>query len=103
MTTSTIANCTKTSNTTTAYIGLPRYGEMFISQTTRGTKATFWLLTPYSNKNGEVNIRYTHDKGNAYDHPSTYTAGVRPTMYLKSTVKISSGNGTYESPYILTQ
>ena len=97
-------NCTKitdTSKYTTASIALPRVGEMFTSQITRGTKAIFWTLTPYNTSY----VRYVRTDGNLAYYSPTNGYGARPSMYLKSTIKIAinnTGNGTYEKPYSIS-
>ena len=90
--------CDEKTTSTTASIALPRAGEMFTSQITRGTKAKFWTLTPSSSSSVWDVDRY----GNLYSSDPTGGSGARPSMYLKSTIKIASGNtgnGTYEYPY----
>ncbi len=80
-----------------ASIGLPRAGEMFTSQITRGTKAVFWTLTKLYKE-----IRDVSANGYFNASPATQGLGARPSMYLKSNVVISStntGDGTYEHPY----
>ncbi len=88
-----------------ANIGLPRLGEMFTSSISRSDvnrEAYFWTLTPYS---GPVAISsahyYVNNRFAGYATPTnSYT--IRPSLYLKSTVKIAStntGDGTYEHPY----
>jgi len=89
--------CTDKATSTTASIGLPRVGEMFTSQITRGTKANFWTLTPYDMSN-VLNVGY--DSVGINNPYRGY--GARPSMYLKSGIKIASsntGNGTFEKPY----
>jgi len=90
--------CTSKAASTTASIALPRAGEMFTSQITRETKADFWTLTPYS----ASRVRRVDYFGNLNSRAPTYGHGARPSMYLKSTIKIATGNtgnGTYEYPY----
>ena len=90
--------CRDKATSTTASIGLPRVGEMFTSQITRGTKDTFWTLTPYSSSG----VRHVFRSGYMYHFEPTGSMGARPSMYLKSTIKIAgsnSGNGTFEKPY----
>ena len=95
--------CTEKATSTTANIGLPRAGEMFTSLITRGTKASFFTLTPYS----EYRVRYVGSDGILYHDPPMFGKGAcRLSMYLKADVKIASGNtgnGTYEKPYTLSQ
>ena len=92
-------SCTSKATSTTASIALPRVGEMFTSQITRGTKDSFWTLTPLS---ALYYVRYVQHNGDLVGYDSIYAYGARPSMYLKSTIKIASGNtgnGTYEYPY----
>ena len=58
----------------------------------------WWLLTPYSSSN----VRYVHHNGNADDDsPSSRSYGARPSINLKSNVKIVDGDGTIDNPYRL--
>ncbi len=94
-----VSTCTKTSVNTTANIGLPRMGEMFTSQMTRGTKANFWTLTPSSS----FSVWFVNERSGFYHNTDSMSGyGARPSMYLKSNVVISkdnTGDGTYEHPY----
>ena len=68
----------------------------------------WWTMTPagffslgdtaraiifYVNYNGTGLISYTY---------ADYPLGIRPAISLKPTVKISSGNGTASSPYVIS-
>jgi len=90
--------CAKTTSVTTN-IGLSRTGELFTSQISRGTKSTFWTLTP----DGNSHFYYVSAKdGVYYIGNATEENGARPSMYLKQNVVISkdnTGDGTYEHPY----
>jgi len=93
------ASCPRTTVQSVGNIGLPRVGELFTSQISRGNRRFFWLLqTFYTNSllayeilaNGELNC------------DSAISGYSRPSMYLKSNVVIAStntGDGTYEHPY----
>ena len=37
------------------------------------------------------------------DASDDYTTGARPVLYLKSDIKIESGNGTKGNPFIITE
>ncbi len=99
-------NCERTTAIAKAYIGLPRVGEMFTSQITRGSKIQFWTLTPYSTSY----VRFLHPDNslstsvgstNNNELP-TIPRSIRPSLYLKSNVVIANnntGDGTYEHPY----
>ena len=54
-------------------------------------------LTPYSTSY----VRNVNFNGNADDGASTTSLGVRPSINLKSSVRIVDGNGTIENPYRL--
>ena len=58
----------------------------------------WWTLTPWSSSN----VRYVDSTGitGEFTSPST-TRGVRPSINLKSSVKIVDGDGTIENPYRL--
>ena len=58
----------------------------------------WWTLTPYSSSR----VRYVYDFGSAgnYDAP-TDANGVRPSINLKSSIKIVDGDGTVDNPYRL--
>ena len=57
----------------------------------------WWTLTPYST----FYVRFVLHNGNAnYDNP-TRASGVRPSINLKSNVKIVDGDGTIDNPYRL--
>ena len=58
----------------------------------------WWTLTPYSLSN----VRFVDHYGNAnYGLLSSYWHGVRPSINLKSSVKIVDGDGTIDNPYRL--
>ncbi|MBR7042108.1 MAG: hypothetical protein IKI04_01260, partial [Bacilli bacterium] len=93
----TTANCTKyTSNDTdktwTGKVGLPRIGEMFSSQLGSGysTSSNMWIITPYSTSNVR-NVNYIGYLN--YYSPSSDAYGVRPSVNLKSGIKITGGTG----------
>ena len=58
----------------------------------------YGTLTPYSTSN----VRYDHYRGDGiYDSPAS-SHGSRPSMNLKSTVKIVSGTGTKSDPFVIS-
>jgi len=91
----------KTGTPVLATIGLGYYGEMFSSQFGGGYNSSIdtCLMTIYSSWN--VWGVYSFGTANFYSTNNSY--GVRPSMYLKSNVKIVSGSGMPHDPYILTQ
>ena len=57
----------------------------------------WWTLTPYSSSRVRCVINY----GDAGRYTPTELFGVRPSINLKSSVRIVDGNGTIENPYRL--
>ena len=59
---------------------------------------TWWTLTPYSS----LVVRYVRSTGgNGNNSPSSTSDGVRPSINLKSSVRIVDGDGTIDNPYRL--
>ena len=58
----------------------------------------WWTLTPYSSSD----VRYVDSNGYAfYYSPSYGSNGVRPSINLKSSIRIVDGDGTIDNPYRL--
>ena len=57
----------------------------------------WWTLTPYSTSY----VRYVSIHGNALNYNPAGANGVRPSINLKSNVKIVDGDGTVDNPYRL--
>ena len=92
---------TLTSSTTTAKVGLLRLGELMAGQFDRSANnASYWLLTPYSTSNVYSVIKYGSTGNPSPDVADEY--GVRPSLNLKSNVKITSGTGTKTDPFTLS-
>ena len=88
-----------TTSTATTKIGLLRLGELMAGQFDEGgNNASYCTLTPFSTSD-VYNIYTIGYSGN--DGP-TYWNGSRPSMNLKSTVKIVSGTGTKSDPFQLS-
>ena len=92
-------NCTKTSQVGTFKIGLPRYGEMFAAQQAGGisNSIAMWLINRY---NASI-VWYVYNNGPGNYLSPTIMNGARPTLHLKSTVKILSGTGLPDDPYVV--
>ena len=58
---------------------------------------SWWTLTPYSSSS----VRYVSSKGSAYSDNPSGASGVRPSINLKSSIKIVDGDGTVDNPYRL--
>ncbi len=86
------------STTTNAKVGLLRFGELMAGQFGRyGPNTDYWTLTPYSSSR----VRVVNNFGIAGNAP-TYSYGVRPSINLKSSVVITEGDGTLNSPFELS-
>ena len=59
----------------------------------------WWTLTPYSTSS----VRYVYSDGGASFNTSASAYGVRPSINLKSSVKIVDGDGTIDNPYRLNE
>ncbi len=93
--------CEKTTSTWTGLVGLPRYGEMFASQQGSGYSSSsyMWLMNPYSTS-------YVWDVNNGgYGNLNSPTDayGGRPSINLKSNIKITGGIGTKENPFEISE
>ena len=88
-----------TTSTTTAKIGLLRFGELMTGQFDKfGNNTDYWILTPYSTSN----VRSVSYSGYGDIFSLTSSFGSRPSMNLKSTVKIVSGTGTKSDPFVIS-
>ena len=86
-------------NSSPVYIGLLRYGEMLATQQGTGYENSIhmWLINRYTTSQ----IWRVYNYGIANDNSPIETYGARPTVHLKSTVKILSGSGTELDPYVV--
>ncbi len=88
-----------TTSTTTAKIGLLRFGELMAGQFDKyDNNTTYWTLTPYSTSG----VRYVNRSGSGNYNSPTNSYCSRPSMNLKSTVKIVSGTGTKSDPFVIS-
>ena len=88
-----------TTSTTTAQIGLLRLGELMAGQFDEyGNNTDYWTLTPLD----ASNVRYVNSSGYSYYDSPTTSYGSRPSMNLKSTVKIVSGTGIKSDPFVIS-
>ena len=88
-----------TTSITTAKVGLLRLGELMAGQFDKWSNTTdYWTLTPYST----FGVRSVYNDGFSNIDSSTTSYGLRPSMNLKSTVKIVSGTGTKSDPFQLS-
>ena len=59
----------------------------------------YWTISPRSS--GASTVFYVPGDGNLSNHSALYRGGVRPSVYLKSDIKIVSGSGTKEDMFKL--
>ncbi len=83
---------------TTAKIGLLRFGELMAGQfDKKNNNAVYWILTtPY---NSDLYVRSVYINGNVYSDRPTGALGSRPSMNLKQNVVITGGDGTKSNPF----
>ena len=88
-----------TISTTTAKIGLLRIGELMAGQFDGDVyNIDYWILTPYNTSN----VCFVSSYGYGDCSSPTTSYGSRPSMNLKSTVKIVSGTGTKSDPFVIS-
>jgi hypothetical protein len=88
-------------NNITSKVGMLRYGEMLAGNNLNSSVNTnnYWLITPYDSYFDSLYISVSGNINIAL--PSYDSVGIRPTITLKSTIKIISGAGTKENPYVI--
>lgn len=62
----------------------------------------WWTMTPAGYFSNNANMFYVDYNGSIGYTPTNYSISLRPAISLKPTVKISSGNGTASSPYVIS-
>ena len=110
------ANSGSYSNTTSSKIGLMYlsdylYASGYFSNASTATQGTLyfgnknwlykgdeWLLTP---SDSEANFGWYVDLGSTRSYSAIIPNSARPSFYLKSTVSILGGDGTFANPYII--
>ena len=99
LTTKTCTKYTDANNTFTGKVGMLRLGEIFASQIEIGNSPSIlWLITRDSTNSY---LRVIQPGGYVQKDAPTITAAVKPTITLKDTVKILSGSGTIQDPYVV--
>ena len=86
------------------YVGLPRVGEMFASQLERSyeNSSDMWLITNATEGNNDVLQFKLENLNGGWGTYLTDKYAVRPSLYLKSTVKITGGDGTKSNPFTIS-
>lgn len=86
-----------TTNTTTANVGLLRFGELMAGMFDRYVNnANYWFLTPSTTS--LVYFIGVIGSANSYT-PTMSSFGIKPSINLKSNVIITSGDGTKQNPF----
>ncbi len=98
-------------NQVKAKVGLLRVGEQFSSLEERwankgessdnGKTASYWLLTYQVIQNGDYTFCIKNGHVQGYD--SYYQYAIRPSVHLKSTIKITGGDGTKNNPFVISE
>ena len=88
--------CEKVDSIWKGYVGLSRIGEMFSNQLLDRNQSNYsWLLTPYD----ESNVYTISYYGSIPEKLLTNKYAASPTITLSNKVTITSGQGTYDSPF----
>ena len=89
-----------TTTTAIAKIGLLRIGELMAGQFDKysNNATAYWTLTQYSGSN----VRTVDGSSYGTYYKPTSSFSIRPSMNLKSTVKIVSGTGTKSDPFVIS-
>ena len=72
------------------------------------SEISFWTMNGYSTQtyatSGAVWVPYRSVNGISFSvQAPSYSGGVRPVLFLKSTIKITGGNGSQSSPYMIAE
>ena len=102
--------CSNTNDIYTTKVGLITADEvMFAGGTTSSnnsyylyTGQNYWTMSPSYYFNGWACVFYVNSTGNLDWGRVDSTRGVRPVLNLSANVTISSGNGTSETPYVVS-
>ena len=97
----TTKDCTKTTSTWIGLVGLPGYGEMFASQQGSGYSSSSWIWL--MNPNSTSSVWFVDNGGYGGNNSLTLTNGGRPSINLKSNIKITGGNGTKDNPFEISE
>ncbi|MEG2322471.1 MAG: hypothetical protein RSB71_03220 [Bacilli bacterium] len=87
----------ETGTPVTSKVGLIRVGEMLSGQSaTISSKQHYWTLTPHTHASNAWIVYFDGHSGN---NAVTDTNGLRPVINVNSTLTITTGKGTPNSPY----
>ena len=65
------------------------------------TNTWTWSLSPRAHSSASRNVFHINSAGYIYDYHAVYVGSVRPVVYLKSSIKITGGDGSFNSPFNL--
>ena len=83
----------------TSPVGIPSLGDIYTSNND-GRTDIFWTIDAYGNSSDDIYMNVIDiDMKNSY--LISDMAKIKPVMYLKKNVIITSGNGTIDNPFIL--
>ena len=91
-----IKECEKVDTIWKGYVGLSRAGEIFCTQIIPATNSIY-IISPYSST--WIKQLYVHQHLGDAQISDTIENAVRPTITLDKNVIITSGEGTYDSPF----
>ncbi|HHT38637.1 MAG TPA: hypothetical protein GXZ95_04400 [Mollicutes bacterium] len=89
----------ESSDKITLNVGMLHYGEMLAGNNLNSSSNThnYWLISPYNNNYEASFISVSGNASNEF--PNAIGVGVRPVLSLKTSIKITSGDGTTNNPY----
>ena len=61
----------------------------------------YWIATPYDSSSSALVFAWNSNYRRVNDYGSNYARGVRPVLYLESSVYVTGGTGTYTDPYTI--
>ena len=92
-----------TLSTTNAKVGLLRFGELMAGQFDElDINTNYWILTLYSSSYSSSNSYFVGYNGGNGNYSSRNSAGIKPSLNLKSNVIITGGDGTKNNPFTLS-
>ena len=104
--------CSNTNDIYTTKVGLITADEVSMAGGVYGTSNSsyylytgqyYWTMSPSGfTSTGTARVFCVISTGNLSSHHVAYARGVRPVLNLSANVTISSGNGTSETPYVVS-
>ena len=63
----------------------------------------WWLASPYFMSSLDASVRDVYTSGGAYLNNVAFAGGARPVVSLNSGTKFVSGNGSYDTPFVVQE